>query len=130
MSGDVRDDHAVLVEDEAGDEIEPVGEDVLLVHDAVAVGVREDRDRVLGIAVLLPARSEPRVLPRLSVFGQPRRPLGYSGVSETHRRPFSSQSMFIALLISGSAATSVRSNSGCTSIFAAALAGAVGPPSG
>ncbi len=56
------------------------------------------------------------------VFGT-RRPLGYSGVSETHSRPFSSQSMFIALAMSGSAATSVRLNSGCTSIFAAAFAG-------
>ena len=56
-----------------------------------------------------------------SVFGS-LRPLGYSGVSETHSRPRSSQSMFMALWIRGSAATSVRSNSGCTSIFPAALA--------
>ena len=64
-----------------------------------------------------------------AVFGI-RRPFGYSGVSDTHNRPFSSQSMFIALAMSGSAATRLRSNSGCTSSFAAALAGAVGPPSG
>ena len=35
-----------------------------------------------------------------------RRPFGYSGVSATHKRPAGSQSMFIGLLISGSAATS------------------------
>ena len=80
-----------------------------------------------GSRVCRAGRSEPLSF-HGSVFGT-RRPFGYSGVSETHSRPFSSQSRFIAFWMSGSAATSVRSNSGCTSIFAAALAGAVGPPS-
>ena len=122
-----RRDDAVPVEHEAGDELELVGEDVLAIHHAVAVGVRQDRDGVFRIAVLRAGCSDPLSF-HGSVFGT-LRPLGYSGVSETQSRPRSSQSMFIAFVISGSAATSVRSKSGCTSIFAAALAGAVGPPS-
>ena len=59
-----------------------------------------------------------------------RRPLGYSGVSQTQRRPRSSQSRFMTLLMSGSEATRESLNSGWTSIFAAAFAGEVGPPSG
>ena len=56
MSGDVDAMTPLLWKHEAGDELELVGEDVLLVHDAVAVGVREDGDGVLGIAGLrLPA---------------------------------------------------------------------------
>jgi hypothetical protein len=59
-----------------------------------------------------------------------RRPLGYSGVSQTQRRPFSSQSRFMTLLMSGSEATRLTLNSGCTSSLAAAFDGAVGPPAG
>ena len=58
MSGDGRGDDAALVEDEPGDELELVGEDVLAVHDAVAVGVGEDRDGVLADrASAVPARA-------------------------------------------------------------------------
>ena len=56
-----------------------------------------------------------------------RRPLGYSGVSATHRRPRSSQSMLITLWTSGSDATSDRVNSGWTSIRSVAFEGCVGP---
>ena len=52
MSGAVDGDDAGLVEDEAGDELELVGEDVLAIHHPVAVGVGQDRDGVLGIARL------------------------------------------------------------------------------
>ena len=58
------------------------------------------------------------------------RPFGYSGVSATHRRPFVSQSMEMAFSTSGSEATKRMSNSGWTASFSAALAGALGPPSG
>ena len=45
-------DDAVFVKAEAGDELELVSKDVLLVHDAVAIGVGEDGDAVGGIAVV------------------------------------------------------------------------------
>ena len=41
-----------------------------------------------------------------------RRPLGYSGVSQAQSRPFSSQSTFLTVLISGYEATSQTLNSG------------------
>jgi hypothetical protein len=54
------------VEHEPGDELQLVGEDFLAVHHAVAIGVREDGNRVLRIAVLPPAE-RPALLPRFGV---------------------------------------------------------------
>ena len=64
MSGDVDAMTPSLVEHEPGDELELVGEDVLAIHHAVAVGVGQDRDGVLGIA---------RLRERLERAGVPRR---------------------------------------------------------
>ena len=55
------------------------------------------------------------------------RPLGYSGVSATQRRPRSSQSRAITFRTSGSAATSDRLKSGWTSRRSVAFDGCVGP---
>ena len=66
MSGDVAAMTPDAVEHESGDELQLVGEHVLAIHHAVAVRVREDRNRVLRIAVLPPAE-RPAVLPRFRV---------------------------------------------------------------
>ena len=60
-------DHAAFVEDETRDELEPVGEDVSLVHDAVAVGVGEDRDAVLRLALHLERIERTAFLPHVGV---------------------------------------------------------------
>ena len=47
-----RDDNAVLMEDEAGDEFDAIGEDVFTVVDAVLFGGFEPGDAVCGFALL------------------------------------------------------------------------------
>ena len=66
-----RRDYAVLVEDEPGDELELVGKDVALVHHAVFIGIREDRDRVLRLAGCLRTHERPGILPELGVLRAP-----------------------------------------------------------
>ena len=72
-------DHAVAVKDEAGDELEFVGEGFLGVHDPVAVGVRENRDGIFGVALgdegfertgILPTRGGIRHAAAVGIFGR------------------------------------------------------------
>src|SRR6187401_965905 len=48
----LRNDHAVLVESEAGHEFEAFVENLLLIHPPVLVSVSEDRDSIDGRALL------------------------------------------------------------------------------
>ena len=49
--GRLEDDHAAVGEEQAGGDVEPLGEDRELVGPAVAVGVLADRDPVAALAV-------------------------------------------------------------------------------
>ncbi len=128
MSGEVAAITPDSVEHEPGDELELVGEHVLAVHRRRRRWCRRgwrscprDRDPAAGVerAGVLPRRRVGHAA-AVGILGRFRDPQAAAS------RPSRCSS---TLAMSGSAATSVRSNSGCTSIFAAALAGWVGPPS-
>ena len=63
------DDHAVLPDAETGDQLEAFVEDLLLVEVAVALGADEDRDLVLGGAVVETGHQHAAFLPRFGVQG-------------------------------------------------------------
>ena len=60
-------DDSVFVKYEAGSEFEFVGEDMLFVHQAVAIGVRKDADAVEGVAVVVSGFDGAAVLPDIGV---------------------------------------------------------------
>ena len=56
-------DHAILVEHEASDQLQLVGENLLGIHDAVSVFVAKYRNAVGRVAIVLAREKRPRVHP-------------------------------------------------------------------
>ena len=132
----LRDDHAVLVKDEAGDEFEALVEDAPFCPSRRRLCSKE-RMLILSRPLTLAARrARGRCRRGPSTPCRDNRGACRGGHSDTRAsprptcRPAGSQSKFIGFVISGSEATSLSVKSGWISSALSVSAGRCGPPSG